>query len=55
LPEPPDGLAVWTPLAGGTPTTLATGQISAGAIAVDSTSAYWTNYGSGYVMKMTPK
>jgi hypothetical protein len=48
------------PLGGGTPITLATGQDVPTFIAVDATSVYWTNAGSGpvpsgSVMKLTPK
>lgn len=45
------------PLAGGAPTTVATGQVAPLAIAVDDTSVYWTTLaegtGQGSVMKVT--
>lgn len=47
------GTVMSVPLAGGTPTTLASGQTPTD-IAVDGSSVYWTNNG-GTVMKLTPK
>jgi hypothetical protein len=41
------------PTGGGTPTTLASGQSYPGGIAVDATSVYWSNGGSGTVMKVS--
>jgi hypothetical protein len=48
-----DGTVMSVPVAGGTPTTLASDQQPSPAIAVDSTSVYWLS--SGGVMKLTPK
>jgi hypothetical protein len=53
-----DGTVMKLPLAGGTPTVLASVPGSPGAgkgIAVDATSVYWTDWTSGKVMKVTPK
>jgi hypothetical protein len=41
-------------IAGGSTTTLATGQQSPRAIAVDAANLYWTNYGDGSVMQVPP-
>ena len=45
------------PLGGdaGAPVTLASGQGGIENIVVDDTSAYWTDFTSGTVMKLTPK
>lgn len=40
------------PLAGGTVTTLASGQADPDAIAVDATSVYWIDQHDGTVMKV---
>jgi hypothetical protein len=40
---------------GGTPTKLASSQNTPQSIAVDATSVYWIDQGSGSVMKLTPK
>jgi hypothetical protein len=40
-----DGSLLRMPLAGGAPTTLATGQANIGAIAVDAANVYWANTG----------
>jgi hypothetical protein len=40
------------PLAGGTPTTLASGQMMPLDLAVDATSVYWTDSTGGTVMKV---
>jgi von Willebrand factor type D domain/Bacterial Ig-like domain (group 2) len=45
------GAVMKVPIAGGTPTTLASGQ-GGSAIAIDATSVYWTNYLGGTVMKV---
>jgi len=54
------GTIVKAPLAGGSPTTLATSQVDNVFIAQDSTSIYWTNHGTsqskytdGMVMKVS--
>ena len=47
-----DGTVMKVPLAGGTPTTLASGLPAPWGIAVDATSIYWVNSGDGTVMKM---
>ena len=47
------------PLAGGSVTTLVSGQDEPSALALDATSVYWVNQGggnsNGLVMKLTPK
>lgn len=48
------GEVLSVPLAGGTPTTLVTGQQGPVAIAVDSTSVYWAN-SDGSIWRRTPK
>lgn len=50
------GTVMKAPLGGGTPTTLAPGQVGPDGIAVDGTSVYWTNNDDpGAVMKVTLK
>ena len=40
------------PLAGGSVTTFATGQLGAMSIAVDATNVYWLNTDGGALMKL---
>jgi hypothetical protein len=46
------GTVMKIPLAGGTPTTLASGQDQPYGIAVDTSAVYWTNRRDGRVMKV---
>src|SRR5262249_7578971 len=41
----PNGMVMKMPLAGGAPTTLATGQNTIFDLAVDSTTVYWNDWG----------
>jgi hypothetical protein len=50
-----DGAVMKVPLAGGTPTTIASGQLAAAALAIDATSVYWANDIDGSLMKATPR
>jgi hypothetical protein len=43
---PPDGSVMKLPIAGGAPTTLASGQNNPQRIVIDATNVYWTNEGS---------
>jgi hypothetical protein len=47
-----DGSVHAVPVDGGPVVTLATGQSGPGGIAVDATYVYWSNLGSGSVMKL---
>jgi len=52
---PTTGTVVKMALSGGTPITLAIRQANPQAMAIDATSIYWLNYGTGSVIKLTPK
>ena len=52
-PTRPTARCAKVPIAGGTPTTLASDQNAPVFIAVDATNVYWTNYAGGTVMKVT--
>jgi hypothetical protein len=48
----PDGSVVMVPVAGGAPTTLATGLCSPDSIAIDADSVYFVDLGVGQVLKV---
>ena len=50
-----EGAVMKVPVTGGTPVSLAPGLCSPAYIAVDATSAYWTDSMTGTLMKVTPK
>lgn len=52
LESVPSGSLMKLPVAGGMPTTLASGQVGSGALAIDSKRVYWTNTSSGTVLSV---